>query len=245
MGPHRACSVSVPGTHQRGCDEGPHVRRARTRPFPLHRPIGLFLFPYPQLLSERTRLSGTASDVLNSMAPRLGDRFAPLVPIFVPPLLQICGRTNKVALRRAEKSLYLICRHCHLPQIVPYLLHAMQEKAATLRSCAAGSLAVLLEVCGADELERRVAGIEHAMQALVTDANPQVRALGRQVYAQYAALWPARCERYVFFAHLVFVRHSPQQRNDTWRLCRLPSANRLTRKARRPLQRTPLACASG
>lgn len=131
------------------------------------------------------------------MAPRLGERFAPLVPVFVPPLLQICGRTNKVALRRAEKSLHLICRHCRLPQTVPYLLHAMQEKAATLRTSAAGSLVVLLEVCEAECLAKRVTDIEHAIQHLATDANPQVRAIGRQVYAQYAALWPSRCERYV------------------------------------------------
>ena len=60
------------------------------------------------LLSDRTRLSGTASDVLNSMAPRLGERFAPFVNVFIPPLLQLCARTNKVSLRRAEKSLHLI-----------------------------------------------------------------------------------------------------------------------------------------
>jgi len=138
------------------------------------------------------------------MAPRLGERFAPLVSTFVPPLLQICGRTNKVTLRRAERSLHLICRHCRLPQIVPYLLHAMQEKAATLRSSAASSLVILLEVCEGDDLARRVADIERAVQILATDANPQVRALGRQVYAQYAALWPARCERYVSLCSFSF-----------------------------------------
>ena len=146
-----------------------------------------------KLLSERTRLSGTASDLLNSMAPRLAECFSPFVSVFIPPLLQLCGRTNKVALRRAEKSLHLICRHCRLPNVVPYLIQSLMDKSGSTRASAAECLVVLLESCDPERLQRRVKDVEHAIQLLATDANPQARALCRQIYGLYAGMWPARC----------------------------------------------------
>lgn len=144
------------------------------------------------LLSERTKLSGTASDVLNSMAPRLGDRFAVLLPIFMPPLLQLCARTNKVALKRAEKSIHLICRYCQLSGTIPYLVHALHEKAPGLRVVALGALIVLVDAGGSERLQKRVGEIEQVIHDHARDANSEVRALCRTLYAHYTANWPER-----------------------------------------------------
>ncbi|WFD30272.1 very-long-chain enoyl-CoA reductase [Malassezia sp. CBS 17886] len=100
------------------------------------------------LLSERTKLSGTASDVINSIAPRLGERFAPLLPVFVPPLLQLCARTNKVAIKRAEKSLHLIF-------------------------VALGSLVVLVDACDPDRFQKRVPDLERTVRQLATDPSAE------------------------------------------------------------------------
>ncbi len=80
------------------------------------------------LLSERTKLSGTAGDLMNSIAPRLAEKFEGLVGVFVPTLLLICARTNKVAVKRAEKTLHLIVKHCRPPSLVPYLKEAIKDK---------------------------------------------------------------------------------------------------------------------
>lgn len=146
------------------------------------------------LLSERTKLSGTASDVLNSMAPRLGEQFAPLLPVFMPPLLQLCSRTNKVALKRAEKSIHLICRHCQLVQTVPYLVHALHEKAPALRVVALGALVELIDASGTERLQKRVGDIEQVVRKYARDANNEVRALCRTLYVQYSTHWPERQE---------------------------------------------------
>lgn len=167
------------------------------------------------LLSERTRLSGTASDVLNSMAPRLAERFAPFVSVFVPPLLQLCARTNKVSLRRAEKSLHLICRHCHLPYILSYLVHALKEKSSSLRASAAECMVIFLDSCDPSRLHKRVTDVEEAIRILATDAHPQARATCRHLYGVYAGLFPERRASCVFLGlRPDFLAHSLQQRND-------------------------------
>ena len=146
------------------------------------------------LLSERTKLSGTASDVLNSMAPRLGEQFASLLPVFMPPLLQLCSRTNKVALKRAEKSIHLICRHCQLVQTVPYLVHALHDKAPALRVVALGALVELVDASGAERLQKRVGDIEQVVRKYARDANSEVRAMCRTLYVQFSSHWPERME---------------------------------------------------
>ena len=170
------------------------------------------------LLSDRTRLSGTASDVLNSMAPRLGERFAPFVNVFIPPLLQLCARTNKVSLRRAEKSLHLICRHCHLPYILSCLVHALKEKSSSLRASAAECMVIYMESCDLARLQKRVTDVEEAIRLLATDAHPQARATCRHLYGIYAGLFPERRATCVILClHTAFSVHFLQQRNVTLR----------------------------
>lgn len=131
------------------------------------------------------------------MAPRLGCRFAPFVGVFLPPLLQLCARTNKVAQKRAEKTLHLICQHCHLPQVIPYFVNALEDKSSSLRTSAAECLVIVLQFCDAARLQKRVADVEKAIQVLATDAHPQARALCRQLYGLYAGVWSSRAASYV------------------------------------------------
>lgn len=115
-----------------------------------------------------------------------------LLPTFMPPLLQLCSRTNRVALKRAEKSLHLICRHCRLPGLVRYFVQAGQDKAPSLRVVSAGCIVVLLESADAERLDRRVADLEQWIRSAATDASPEVRQLCRRAFALYADAWPDR-----------------------------------------------------
>lgn len=193
------------------------------------------------LLSERTRLSGTASDVINSMAPRLGDGFAPLLPLFVPPLLQICARTNKVAVKRAEKSLYLICRHCRPVGIVPHLQNAIQDKAPSLRAVAAGCMVFLLADADPVRFARRIAELESCIAHAVTDASPDVRRASRDAYSKYASLWPERVSSFLESLSPTARRYlanvpaaaEPEPPRQTIRVTRVPAAREPVRRARR------------
>lgn len=146
------------------------------------------------LLSERTRLSGTAADVIASAAPRLADRFEPLVQLYVPPLLQLCARTNKVALKRAEKCLQLIVKHCRLVNTLPFLCEACRDKFAGLRVVALGCIITLVESVGAQRLDRRVTDIEATIKTTARDSNPEVRQYARRLFESYIACWPLRVE---------------------------------------------------
>ncbi|CAO1619585.1 unnamed protein product [Parajaminaea phylloscopi] len=148
------------------------------------------------LLSERTRLSGTAADVLNSIAPRLAERFEPLVNVYVPPLLQLCARTNKVAYKRAEKCLHLIAKHCRLPNTIPLLREACKDKVAGLRSVAIVNATVLVQCAGRERLARKVADIETIIHITATDSNSDVRRHSRELFETYVAVWPERVESF-------------------------------------------------
>lgn len=161
-----------------------------------HSPCSLLLLdPSIQLLSERTRLSGTAADVLNSIAPRLGERFDPLVSLYVPPLLLICARTNKVAFKRAEKCLHMIAKHCKLPSTLTLLKEACKDKVANLRFVAVTTVTLLLQHAGKDKLNRRVVDLETIIHITATDSNAEVRHSSKRLFEKYVTMWPDRVGR--------------------------------------------------
>lgn len=133
---------------------------------------------------------------MTSVAPRLADRFDPLVNVYVPPLLQICARTNKVALKRAEKCLHLIAQHCQLLSLLPLLREACRDKVYTLRSSAVSSTVILIDSAGRDRLNRKVADIETIIKISATDSNPEVRQHSKQLFSQYVESWPERVESF-------------------------------------------------
>ncbi|PWN39027.1 hypothetical protein IE81DRAFT_295457 [Ceraceosorus guamensis] len=149
------------------------------------------------LLSDRSKLSGTAADLLNSVAPRLADRFDSLVSSFLPSLLQLCARTNKVQHTRARKTLLLIAKHCRLSSLLPLLRESSRDKSNALRSACVECAAVLLESCEGDagRIGRRVAEVELLVKNSATDANVEVRGLSKRLFGTYVILWPQRVER--------------------------------------------------
>lgn len=145
------------------------------------------------LLSERTKLSGTAADLLNSVAPRLAERFEALVHVFAPPLLLICARTNKVALVRAKKCLLLIAKHCKLPSLLPHLREGAKDKSQTLRMVSVEVTLMLLEAIECREkIGRRVADLEVIVRGTATDRDPEVRQWCKRVFEVYVDRWPER-----------------------------------------------------
>jgi len=159
------------------------------------------------MLSERTRLSGVAIDLLSSLAPRLASRFEPLVPLIIPVILKVCARTNKVFVTRGRTLLLLIIEHCHLPTILPFLRTATQDKSQSLRLAAAEATSKLLALWerrlldvreGASALTVRHRGnvedIEAMVKEMARDPNPSIRQLNRTIFEQYAEMFPERVD---------------------------------------------------
>lgn len=73
------------------------------------------------MATERTRLSSSTLDLLASIT-RLGHAFAPLLPLYLPALLRLLCRTNKLYIARASSTLQSIIAHTHLPDILKFVV---------------------------------------------------------------------------------------------------------------------------
>ncbi|KAG8950715.1 hypothetical protein FRC03_012751, partial [Tulasnella sp. 419] len=156
------------------------------------------------MLSERTRLSSTATDLVTAIAPRLASRFEVLVPLIVPAVIKLCNRPNKVFVTRAQKCLSAIIEHCHALNIIPFLREAVKEKAQSIRlSAIQATLLVfvhwdphILEVKeGSAPLNRykgNVEDMESIIRDTARDANPEVRKISREVFEKYCEVFTDR-----------------------------------------------------
>ncbi|OCH93134.1 hypothetical protein OBBRIDRAFT_725457, partial [Obba rivulosa] len=151
------------------------------------------------ITSERSRLSGIAIDLVCVLSDVLADLFTPLIPLFLPTLLVLCSRTNKVFITRAKACIATIIQNTRSISILPYLLDAAKDKSSSLRLAAAeGALACLNSFNPPDfEKEPRAREVEGIIRAVATDANADVRKIGRQIFEAYKVLLPKRVERYV------------------------------------------------
>ncbi|KAG8885774.1 hypothetical protein FRB97_009479 [Tulasnella sp. 331] len=161
------------------------------------------------MLTERTRLSASALELVSAIAPRLGSRFEALVAIFMPSLLRVLTRPNKVFVSRAQTCLNLIVEHCHLPSLVPHLREAAKDKSVTLRLGVTEATLQLVNTWDRGTLDVRegtstlttrhrgnVEDIETIIKETAVDANPGVRQFSRQVFDKYAEVWPERLDAF-------------------------------------------------
>jgi len=149
------------------------------------------------VVSERSRLSSTAVECIGALAMGLGPSFDPLVPLFIPTLLSICSRPNKVFISRAKATIQTIIDQTQLISLLPYFVGALREKSVTLRLIAIESLLLCVQSLNPPDLERdaRVRDIENAMRLTAMDASADVRKVSRHVFDAYKILLPARVER--------------------------------------------------
>ena len=149
------------------------------------------------LTSERTRLSGTAIDLLSLCATELAEHFVPLVPLFVPTLLSLCARTNKVFLSRGRACLNTIICSTQSPAILSFLVDNTKDKSTALRLTVAEAAVTCLNTINplALEKEARARDVELLIKATATDANAEIRRSGRQLFDAYKLLLPHRVDR--------------------------------------------------
>ncbi|KAF9500377.1 hypothetical protein BDN71DRAFT_1585905 [Pleurotus eryngii] len=148
--------------------------------------------------SERGRLSGPAINLVGVAASILGTDFETILSTYLPPLLVLCGRTNKVVLNRARTCIRSIIENTQLPGILPILMHDAQDKSVTLRLVVAESILACLSILNPPDLEREVRAkeIESSIRFAANDASADVRKVGKQLFAAYQVLLPDRVERF-------------------------------------------------
>jgi hypothetical protein len=148
-----------------------------------------------QMNSERTRLSATVLELLTNLIARLDRHFEPLMPIFIPSVLKLCTRTNKLYIARARLLLETITTHTTLTSVVPYFQCCWDDKSTTLRLAAADSMVAALKKFNPPDLSRYIAQVESAIKSTSVDKDPAVRTTGRKMFECYKDLWPDRVDR--------------------------------------------------
>ncbi|KAG6372351.1 clasp N terminal-domain-containing protein [Boletus reticuloceps] len=151
------------------------------------------------LNSERSRLSGATVDFLTALATGLGSSFDPLVSQFVPTLLALCGRTNKVFNSRAKACTLAIIQHTRLPSLLPYLAELANHKSVLPRLTAAEGILACLNCFNPPDLEKesRARVVEDFIKLTARDASADVRKASKEVFKAYKALMPARVDNFV------------------------------------------------
>lgn len=149
------------------------------------------------LNSERSRLSGAAIEFLTALTTGLGSSFEPLVSQFVPTLLALCGRTNKVFTGRARACILAIIQHTRLPSLLPYLAGMANHKSVFLRLTAAEGILACLNCFNPPDLEKetRARVVEDFIKLAARDASADVRKASKEIFKAYKALMPARVAR--------------------------------------------------
>ncbi|TRM59412.1 clasp N terminal-domain-containing protein [Schizophyllum amplum] len=146
------------------------------------------------MVSERTRLSGTAVDFVGSIATSLERNFESLAPVFIPSLLLLCSRANKVFVNRAKACLSIIIEMTQLASLLPYFVQAVKDKSATLRLAAAEAGLACLNSCNPQDLEKesRIRDMESMIRSTAKDASADVRKVGKKLFQAFQALMPDR-----------------------------------------------------
>ncbi|GAA5867014.1 hypothetical protein JCM3774_003756 [Rhodotorula dairenensis] len=152
------------------------------------------------IVSERGALSGTALELVASCT-RLGPHFAPLLPVYLPPILRLFGRPNKVYTTRSAATVASIVKNTRLADVLRYVVlewRGEAGKSASFREHAAATVAAMLGTdAGAlavdkDALERRIDDLEWVIKTGATGREPSVRSDMKKCWLVYKREWPDR-----------------------------------------------------
>ncbi|KAG0339292.1 hypothetical protein BG000_002417 [Podila horticola] len=144
------------------------------------------------LLTERTRLSGTACELVEKLATAMGRDFGPqCADLFIGPLLKVCARTNKVMVTRAVKALTSMISAGAI-SVLPKTCAAFASPNKTQRIACINLIATCVSQFSPQELEPHLPALEPVLKEGVQDAAPEVRDTSRKSFKVYAAMFPER-----------------------------------------------------
>ncbi|KAJ8581368.1 hypothetical protein M405DRAFT_925434 [Rhizopogon salebrosus TDB-379] len=145
--------------------------------------------------SERSRLSGTAIELVTALLAGLGHSFAPLITLFLPTLIGLCARTNKVFTKRAKTCVLAVIQGTQSQSPLPILVRSLAHKSPAVRLVAAEGILAYLNRPAVDVTRVRL--LEEAIKLTSRDASAEVRKTGTKIFEAYKAILPERIERSV------------------------------------------------
>ncbi|GMK58439.1 hypothetical protein CspeluHIS016_0504710 [Cutaneotrichosporon spelunceum] len=131
------------------------------------------------MMSDRGRLSGVSTDLLQTMAPRLASHFGPLVHLYLPPLVRLLARPNKVFFKRSES-------------------HGLDDRSDQCkRAAAVGIESAMAQWDPRRWPDKDLDLLELCVRKMATDRDGEVRKTARRVWGLFSELWPERVEDFM------------------------------------------------
>jgi CLASP N terminal len=126
-------------------------------------------------------------DVLASV---LKKEFDPLVDVFVPCLLKLCGRANKVFVSRASTALQKVLQVCLPLRLFPKLQTLMQQSTnKNVVLIAATAVQTLIIESAATDLQPYLDVLTVVLQAGLKDASSDVRVVSFHSFQHFQSLF--------------------------------------------------------
>lgn len=153
-------------------------------------------------------MSGTALELIASCT-RLGAHFATLLPCYLPTVLRLYARPNKVYITRAASTVSSIIKNTKLADVIKWIVAEWKSesgKSSTYREQAAAAVSFML---GADtgvlaidkeHLEKRLVDLEWIIKTGATGREATVRSDMKKCWEAYKREWPERVASCVFFS---------------------------------------------
>ncbi|ORY90028.1 clasp N-terminal domain-containing protein [Syncephalastrum racemosum] len=151
------------------------------------------------LTTERTRLSKTAFELLQTLAQTMQREYEPLHEMFGLTLVKLFARTNKVQLQRARTCYTHLIDHAKLTKSIPSLCALLKkgtEPNKAVRHGVAGCLEHIIVVNDPQDLKPYLTHLTTAIRQAATDSSPDVRAAIRACFQAYSQKHPDHCARY-------------------------------------------------
>jgi hypothetical protein len=122
----------------------------------------------------------------------MGKRFIPYCELFLPSIMKLCARTNKVFINRGKNCVSAVIKNVNSPLVIPKFKEALQDQSKTLRACAGEWLLACVESHEVGELADYVDDIETAIRQGVLDSAPDVRSACKKLYEAYKSKFDLR-----------------------------------------------------
>ncbi|OJA10470.1 hypothetical protein AZE42_10899 [Rhizopogon vesiculosus] len=146
--------------------------------------------------SSRSRVSGSAIDLISALVAGLGPSFEPLISLFFPSLLGLCAQTSRLFTCRAKACVFAVIRGTQSPSLLPYLAEYLHHKSASLRLVAAEGILTYMDCVNPIHIDHHAHIIEDITRLTARDASADVRKAGAEISVAYKALLPDRVERF-------------------------------------------------
>ncbi|KNE55727.1 hypothetical protein AMAG_01604 [Allomyces macrogynus ATCC 38327] len=147
------------------------------------------------LKTDRTRLSGSACELVLALAQSGSQQTASACELFVPALLALTSRTNRIFIQRGQAALLAVVAAGNPDHFVMRVCNEAKNKAKTTRLAVVEAVKVLITSHDADRLEQFCDALEGCLKATVDDSAVDVRQAARAAIELYRVKMPKRSER--------------------------------------------------